>query len=864
MRNHLLFRGAVAVAIALSASAGVAQDRPPPPSGLVAPQLTSKVAAVYPEGKKATGESARVVLTLTIDATGAVTDVAVQTSMGPEFDQAAIDAAKRLTFTPATRDGKPIASRIPFSIDFAFEKPAPEAPAKVPAAALTGTVRTPSDEPLPGAVVTVTPIGGGAAMTLTTDEKGAFRVEGLLPGKVRVSVQATGLTPFSADEELVTGQVTDVVYRPRVAPVTDANAPQEVEVKGDRPPREVTRRVIEKREIQKMPGTNGDALRSIESMPGVARAPGLTAQLVVRGSGPNDTAVFVDGTEVPIAYHFGGLTSIIPSEALARIDFTPGNFGPEYGRVMGGAIDIGLKSPRKDRWGGLLQLDLLDGRVLAEGPINDKTRLLIAGRRSWVDAWLGPVLDGTGAVGATTSPVYYDSQIVLEHDVAKHTTARLAFILSDDRLKLDFTAPLGSDPITGIGDRTQFWRLQARTDTRISEATRWINMLSYGVDHQKFDFGQNFVDIEQRPLSFRSDLRSRLGDVVTAVAGIDTIVETFDVAVKAPPIPVDGQNTGPFFARRANLLTTKGTRYRPGAYAMLELSPMRGVRLLPSVRGDYSSELKEWTVSPRFAARVDLHAAYPRTTAKGGIGVYRQPPQPAESVPPFGTPTLTSNRAIHYSVGLEQELSRHVEVSGEGFYKDLDNLVVQRPAASATQVGVDYANTGSGRVYGAEFLVRYKPDARFFGWVAYTLSRSERKSTDADAYRLFEFDQTHILTVLGSYKLGRGWEVGGRFRYVTGNPYTPATGGVFDADAGAYSPVNAPAFSARSPAFHRLDVRVEKEWAFATWKLATYLDLQNAYNRRNPEGRMYNFNYTRSDVVSGLPILPVVGLRGEL
>ena len=122
----------------------------------------------------------------------------------------------------------------------------------------------------------------------------------------------------------------------------------------------------------------------------------------------------------------------------------------------------------------------------------------------------------------------------------------------------------------------------------------------------------------------------------------------------------------------------------------------------------------------------------------------------------------------------------------------------------------------------------------------------------------------HILTALASVKLGRGWEVGARFRYVSGNPYTPPTSAVFDADAGAYSPVNGAPFSGRVAAFHRLDLRVDKVWQFASWKLGAYLDLQNSYFRRNAEGQQYNFNYSRTDVIAGLPILPIIGLRGEL
>jgi outer membrane receptor protein involved in Fe transport len=170
----------------------------------------------------------------------------------------------------------------------------------------------------------------------------------------------------------------------------------DISVEGQKPPREPTQRTLTAEEIQKTPGTNGDALRSLQNMPGVARVGAFDGLLIVRGSSPRDTQIFIDGASVPIVYHFGGLSSVIPSEMLERIDFYPGNFGPQYGRATGGIVDVGVRSPRKDRLGGLLQVDLVDGRVLAEGPINESTRFMVAGRRSWLDAWLGPVLRSAG------------------------------------------------------------------------------------------------------------------------------------------------------------------------------------------------------------------------------------------------------------------------------------------------------------------------------------------------------------------------------------------------------------------------------------------------------------------------------------
>jgi outer membrane receptor protein involved in Fe transport len=306
-----------------------------------------------------------------------------------------------------------------------------------------------------------------------------------------------------------------------------------------------------------------------------------------------------------------------------------------------------------------------------------------------------------------------------------------------------------------------------------------------------------------------------------------------------------------------------------------ELAPSPRARLVPGLRVDFQRDNQEVTASPRVNGRYDILQGFPRTTAKAGVGVFYQPPQFQETIEPLGTPGLRSNQALQYGVGVEQELTRHLEVSAELFYKQLDNLVVGVPQESGT--GTDYQNQGKGAVIGGEFLLKYKPDERFFGWAAYTLSRSTRIDGPGREERLVPFDQTHILTVLGSYELGLGWEFGARFRLVSGNLITPnvcnvelqecdpnRTNALFHGATGAYTPIpfSGPA-SERLPLFHQLDIRVDKRWKFKDWQLSAYLDVQNVYNSQNAEGLQYSFNYAARQYISGLPILPSIGLRGE-
>jgi hypothetical protein len=619
----------------------------------------------------------------------------------------------------------------------------------------------------------------------------------------------------------------------------------------------VTKRTLEQRELERIPGTNGDALRSLQNLPGVARAPGLAGLLIVRGSAPQDTNVFVDGTLIPIVYHFGGLSSVVPTEILERIDFYPGNFSAQYGRVMGGVVDVGIRDPKSDRLHGLAQADLIDARVLAEGPLWDTGwKFAVAGRRSYVDTWLKPVLERTGA-GVTTAPVYYDYQAMVSRDFSPRSSVRILFFGSDDRIDILTKSVSDSQPSLagGISSTTGFWRIQARYKNKIDDKTEIKVSGAVGEDYVSFDLGDNFFHIDTHPITARAEVSHKLGRGVTANFGLDFLDVPYDVAVRFPPPPKPGEPPGgPFLSRPPLEQHSVSSLLRPGIYSEWELTPWRGGRLVPGLRLDYASDAKAWDLSPRFVARQDIHSEFPRTTAKGGAGVFFQPPQPQETDPVFGKPGLVSNRAIHYDVGVEQELTRNIEASLEGFYKQLDYLVL-------SQVG----NVSNGRAFGAELLIRYKPDDRFFGWLAYTLSRSERRDEPGAPMRLSPFDQTHILTVLGSYRLGRGWEFGARFRLVSGNRFTPNNYGFYDENSGVYLPLSDyPQNGSRLPMFHQLDVRVDKTWRYQNGvKMSAYLDVQNVYNQGNVEGISYNYNYTLRTYATGLPIIPSLGMRVE-
>jgi TonB family protein len=851
--------------------------------GVTLPEITRFEEATYPSGAWKEGIEAEVGLRLRVSARGTVIKADVVEPAGRGFDEAARRAALKFRFKPARRGRRPIPVTIEYRYAFILGtvQLEEEGSALGSAGDLTGQVRVAdTDSALAGADVRVQ-AADGKEYTATTDAEGRWELRDLPAGKYRVRVVSPGFQPVNETEEVSAGEATDLTYR--LAPEARG---LEVTVEGERPPREVTKRRLERREIDRMPGTGGDALRAIQSLPGVARPPLIAGFIIVRGSAPEDSQAFVDTANVPLIYHFLGLSSVLPTEMLERIDFYPGNFSARYGRGMGGIVDVGLRSPDtqcyadymrpSDETGcyhGLIQGDAIAGRLMLQGPLfgSKDWSFAVAGQRSWIDVLYEPVLERTGAT-VTRAPVYYDYQAIMEYRPNANSRLSLRFFGFNDRAKAFFTDPSALDPAFGgnYSISTDFMTGQLLYEGKLGQDVELTTMLAGGQAAVNFEVGSYLFDVNSYPLQARSEIGWRMATGVKANLGIDVFAAPYDADVVFPPPPRPGEANPVTSGDRPKEAREKSSIFRPGAYTEWELQPFRRLRLVPGARIDYAKDSGHTDFSPRINARFDLIPADPtqrggstRTTLKGGVGVFHQPPQYQETNEVYGTPGVESNRSIHYSLGLERELTRQLELSAEGFYKSITNLVASE---ENDEGGLTYHNRGSGSIMGAEMLLKYKADKRFFGWLAYTISRSVRQNDEDREEYLFRFDQTHNLVALGSYRMGDGWEFGARFRLISGSmefdvPQPPGVPSLYDADAGAYSPLLGR--QQRLPMFHQLDIRVDKRWQFRTWRLSAYLDLQNAYNHRPVEALLYSYNFSQRTYAYGLPIIPSFGLRGE-
>jgi TonB family protein len=831
----------------------------PAANALTPPKLVTFVDARYPVAAKAAGLQAEVDLEITIAPSGNVTEVRAIAPAGHGFDDAAVEAARQFVFEPARRGERAIPARIKYR--YVFELPA--TPTAVPTTGeLEGRVLARGqDQVVAGAAVSLVSADGRTTLAAVTDASGVFRFQGLTPGRFHVSLTAANRTALAADEEIGAGELTAVTYRMEANRPSGEPAALEFGATAtiEGPPREVTKRSLSAEELMRVAGTRGDPLKAIEYMPGVGRSPQAEA-IIIRGSSPADSEVQFEGIPVYRLYHFGGLTSFVQPRLLNKIDLYPGNFSARFGRKMGGVIDVGIRDPKIDALHGLLDVNLVDSSLLLEGPINRNWSFAVAARRSYFDLFIDKLIP-KDEVRLTAAPVYWDYQAMLVYKPSDADRFRAMVYGSYDDVKLILAHPSDSDPALrgGLGSKTAFHRAQVT----------WQHKYNNAVEHQidvsagPFVFGVNVgqdlkIQVPGYEGFLRSEWRAQVNQHLRLIGGLDTAYNWFDATFKGPPTSqADGDPSaaGPLTGRQLVELHDTFAWLRAAAYVEAVWQPSARLTLVPGARLDYLSDVERWTFDPRLTARYQVSAS---TIIKGGVGLFSQAPSGSESLPTLGNPNLRPSEAQHYGLGVEQEVGERLKLTVDGFYKRLSHVIVNSPVP-----GEHLNNDGVGRIYGGEASAKLRPTAKSSGFLSYTLSRSERNDHGQE-WRLFSWDQTHILTMAGAYRLGRGWDLSATFRYVTGNPITPVVGSVYNARTDTYSPFYGAINSERSNAFHRLDLRVEKGWRVRSANVAAYLDVQNAYNRPNEEGRAYNYDFSQSGVISGLPLIPSLGLRGEI
>ena len=817
----------------------------------VLPTLMSAVPAVYPPERLASGVEATVVFELDIDETGQVTRLRVVESAGDDFDRAAEQALRDYRFTPALDEG---GEAVTATIQYAYSFEADAAPP----VSVEGTVREAGTRVALSAA-TVRAVGPeGLVRNVDVDDTGTFRLAGLALGEWELTIEGPGLEPEAVVITVAEGKVAQVtVYLVTSKPWEAAAYDEVVDVVGRRTQAEITERTLTADEIRYLPGTNGDVVRVVQNLPGVARPPLNVGQLIIRGVDPEDSAYYLDGGQIPLVFHFGGLSTVLASDLLDEVAFLPGNYGVRYGRRIGGLVDLRTTASLPDRSKGYASVDVFQAALYHTQLVGDRTALTVSGRRSYVDAILNPILNNGNAT--IRAPRYYDGQLRLVHELPAGTLDVL-FLLSDDRFRV-----LGDDDDEDevqIAFTTSFQKLRAQARTSLGKRWRNESTLVVGPEAQTFGLAPDGEAFEKNLGITLREEASRLASSSGGLGwrfGADVQIDRFSFLYD-----VDFQDE-----------TEEGAiwSYRPALYAEPTIR-WRGLQVVPGLRGDARLDDTGYSAAsldPRLTVRQELG---PVPALKIAVGRYSQYPLAREVQPRpegVGNPDLRPEWALQTGIGLELDISRAWSIEINRYYNWLNDLIVGREDAFRFFTGPPpvgpfdtrpYANAGTGRVAGIESLIKLQTD-RTTGWLAATVSRSVRQDRPNEPEELFAYDQPLVLNALVSHQLPKRWRLGARIRYGSGNPYTPVVNRRYELTSRTFIPVYGKRSSERLPPFFSADVRIDKDYVYEKWTLTTYLDLQNATNRQNIEVIGWTYDFAEEEPTTGLPVLPAFGFRGE-
>lgn len=714
----------------------------------------------------------------------------------------------------------------------------------------------------------------------TTADDGGFSFEDLPSPRVRLIVVAAGYQRLERIIDPADQKPRGVVIF--AEPDEDGAMRTIVETPPDPPPEQVNSTTMDAEEIRTAPGTQGDPLRALQNLPGVARTPGGFGLLVLRGASPSQSRVFLGGHALPRAFHTLAIASVVPAAAIDRMEFVPSNFGSRYGDATGGVVVLHPAQLQSRQVHGHARLDLLGAGALASGPLRQGA-WLVAAQRGLADITL-TAAERVDPSQAFTLPRYYNYQTFFEY-------------------------PLGQDGVIaarvlGAGDR-----FQARSPQRNSRASLVFEMVS------QFHRADLSYRVKRGPWSFWLTPSARLerNGRRQPVNDVSFIREDAVLSVRAEATRA--------LTRRASLTVGADTEvdwYRTDSEQPTNLvtgdpaqsTQLRGVSSTIGIYAQSSVTIGQWTLAPGLRAsaftlgqdtesavdpRLSVHWRFaPRWRWSAGVGLYSQAriqqstvsggflsgtagqlagnvvlPASLLSLEPRSgfSPArngLSVARAAQASTALGRELGEswfvqlgawtRMRDNGDGFFREDDGTleVVTSTWTSA---------------YGLEALVRRRIGPKLWGWVGYTLARVEERVLDRAGpprgpnASPSAFDQRHNLVVLASYRLPHRWRIGGRFRLVSGSPFTDVAGVVWVPPADTPRAAAGPPNQGRFPMFHQLDLRVDKSWLLQRVEVGAYIDVQNVYNQLNPEAFIYSPDYARRVDAVGLPIFPSLGFR---
>ena len=638
-----------------------------------------------------------------------------------------------------------------------------------------------------------------------------------------------------------------------------------------------------------------DVMKTIQLLPGVQTGSEGTSGLYVRGGGPDQNLILLDGVPVYNASHLFGFFSVFNSDAINSTKLVKGGFPARYGGRLSSVIDIKMKEGNMKKFHGQGSIGLIASKISLEGPIiKDKTSFILSARRTYLDILAKPFIaanqrrqagkNGGNPNNSNTGGYYfYDFNGKINHKINEKHRLYLSNYMGRDRAFLDAIDNYSTDSSTGI-DST---KSQLRWGNIIS-ALRWNYMPSNKVfvnttfRYSKYDFliafGNSSSETTINPNNTSSTISQNfsyayLSNIEDWSAKIDVdwmpnpdhlvkfgvgdIYHTFTPGVNQFQFSETGTSA---------LDTTFGAikHYAHEASAYIEddwtvnnsIKGNGGLHYSTFFVGDkqYSS------FQPRLSFRylIDSKSSFKMGYAKmgqflhlltnSGIGLPTDLWVPA-------TKKIKPQFSDQIAAGYARTFNDKIEVSLEGYYKTMDNLIEYKDGASFFDSQTDWqdkVHTGRGWSYGGELLVEKKM-GKTTGWIGYTLSWTNRQfdSINFGQTYPYRYDRRHDIGIAVTHEINDMINIGLVWVYGTGNAVTLGLESYSSLNTSLVDDIynfNLNNFgnnistvdhidgrnNYRMPNYHRLDISInmkkEKKWGERTWSFGLY----NAYSRQNP------------------------------
>lgn len=742
---------------------------------------------------------------------------------------------------------------------------------------ITGTIKDKkTQEPIPSVTVTLEGTTTGTA----SDFEGNFRIDNIPPKTYNLKIQAVDYKPqviynvvltsgnaqtLTVEMEANNISLNEVVIR---ANPFQKNAETSLSIQS-----------LSAQEIKSNPGGNFDISRVIQAFPGVGGTSGSVGgyrnDLIIRGGAPNENVYYLDGIEVPVINHFatqgsaGGPTGIVNISFIEDVSLYTSAFPSKFDNPLSGVLQMKQRRANPDKVQGNVRLSATELAVTADGPINKKLTFLSSVRRSYLQLLFG-------VLQLPIRPSYWDFQYKLDYKINKNLSFYTLGIGAIDNFTFnmpDEQTPeniyiLKSNPTINQWNYTNGYGLKGLMKKGYWNLTFSRNMLNNQLN--KFEDNQNPVE-SQRILRIRStEAENKLRfdfnkyyntwsyswGVMAQYAQFENEVYS---RVRAEIKDANGNIVQPAYIINAN---TNINLWKYGAFAQVAKNLFKDrLNLSFGIRTDGNSFTTDGsnlgnTISPRLAASLLLLENLKFNASVGRY--YKMPTYTVLGYQAAGVFTNKNSRYIqsdHAVAGFEYIPKSGMRFTLEGFYKLYNNYHVSAvDGISLANKGGDFSvlgnepvsANGKGRSYGVEFQFQQKFTKNFYAVLSYTYYKSEFTNANG-LYAPASWDNTHLLSFIGGYKFRRNYELGVKFRYQGGAPYTP-----FDMAASQrnYLSTGAAVYDytqfnqLRLGSFHSMDIRLDKKWNYRKWSLDVYLDITNLYRSVQPEYPKYTFART--------------------